>query len=138
MHSLRARLLAWLLGAVMLTGIAGGFVIYRNALVEANAFFDYHLRETALLLRDQVYGQVPSRGLPQEVPQYDFVVQVWALDGRRLAVHLCCTLHGARLQNRPEKAGQDHFLQRSQTDANFGRAPDYQRFPRSTAIPAAD
>ena len=84
MHSLRARLLAWLLGAVMLTGIAGGFVIYRNALVEANAFFDYHLRETALLLRDQVYGQVPSRGLPQEVPQYDFVVQVWALDGRRL------------------------------------------------------
>ena len=84
MHSLRARLLAWLLGAVMLTGIAGGVVIYRNALAEASAFFDYHLRETALLLRDQVYGQVPSRGLPQEVPQYDFVVQVWALDGRRL------------------------------------------------------
>ena len=84
MRSLRAQLLAWLLGAVMLTGIAGGIVIYRNALAEANAFFDYHLRETALLLRDQVYGQAPSSGLPQEVPQYDFVVQVWALDGRRL------------------------------------------------------
>lgn len=84
MHSLRARLLAWLLGAVILTGVAGGVVIYRNALAEANAFFDYHLRETALLLRDQVYGQAPTRGLPQEVPQYDFVVQVWALDGRRL------------------------------------------------------
>ena len=84
MNSLRARLLAWLLGAVILTGVAGGVVIYRNALAEANAFFDYHLRETALLLRDQVYGQAPTRGLPQEVPQYDFVVQVWALDGRRL------------------------------------------------------
>jgi two-component system OmpR family sensor kinase len=84
MLSLRARLLAWLLGAVVATGIAGGIVIYRNALAEANAFFDYHLRETALLLRDQVYGQAPARGLPQEVPQYDFVVQVWGLDGRRL------------------------------------------------------
>ena len=53
MKSLRGTLLAWLLGAVLLVGLAGGYVIYRNALSEANAFFDYHLRETALLLRDQ-------------------------------------------------------------------------------------
>lgn len=86
MNSLRARLLAWLLGAVMLIGLAGGFVIYRNALAEANAFFDYHLRETALLLRDQAYGFADRLGLPQEVPQYDFVVQVWSLDGRRIYV----------------------------------------------------
>lgn len=86
MNSLRARLLAWLLGAVLLIGIAGGFVIYRNALAEANAFFDYHLRETALLLRDQAYGFADRQGLPQEVPQYDFVVQVWSLDGRRIYV----------------------------------------------------
>jgi two-component system OmpR family sensor kinase len=83
-NSLRARLLAWLLGAVLLIGVAGGFVIYRNALGEANAFFDYHLRETALLLRDQAYGFAPPQGLPEEVPQYDFVVQVWSLDGQRL------------------------------------------------------
>ena len=50
MKSLRGTLLAWLLGAVLLVGLAGGYVIYRNALREANAFFDYHLRETALLL----------------------------------------------------------------------------------------
>jgi two-component system, OmpR family, sensor kinase len=84
MNSLRTRLLIWLLGAVLLTGVAGGFVIYRNALAEANAFFDYHLRETALLLRDQAYGFAAPQGLPEQVPQYDFVVQVWSLDGQRL------------------------------------------------------
>jgi two-component system OmpR family sensor kinase len=84
MNSLRTRLLLWLLGAVLLIGVAGSFVIYRNALAEANAFFDYHLRETALLLRDQAYGFAAPEGLPQEVPQYDFVVQVWSLDGQRL------------------------------------------------------
>jgi two-component system OmpR family sensor kinase len=86
MRSLRARLLAWLLGAVLLIGVTGGFIIYRNALAEADAFFDNHLRETALLLRDQAYGVAAVQGLPQEVPQYDFVVQVWTLDGRRIYV----------------------------------------------------
>lgn len=84
MNSLRARLLGWLLGGVLVVGIAGGLVIYRNALAEANEFFDEHLRETALLLRDQAYGFAAQPGLPQEVPQYDFVVQVWSLDGRRV------------------------------------------------------
>ena len=84
MNSLRTRLLLWLLGAVLLIGVAGSFVIYRNALAEANAFFDYHLRETALLLRDQAYGFAAPEGLPEQVPQYDFVVQVWSLDGQRL------------------------------------------------------
>ena len=86
MKSLRGTLLAWLLGAVLLVGLAGGYVIYRNALREANAFFDYHLRETALLLRDQAYGFSASPGLPEEIPQYDFVVQVWTLDGERVYV----------------------------------------------------
>jgi two-component system, OmpR family, sensor kinase len=84
MKSLRTRLLIWLLGAVLLIFVAGAIVIYRNSLAEANAFFDYHLRETAMLLRDQAYGFAAPQGLPQQVPQYDFVVQVWALDGERL------------------------------------------------------
>ena len=84
MKSLRTQLLLWLLGAVVIVGLAGGAVIYRNVLAEANAFFDYHLRETAFLLRDQAYGFAPSPGLPQEVPQYDFVVQVWSYDGERI------------------------------------------------------
>jgi len=50
--SIRARLLAWLIGGVVFIGVAGGWIVYRNALAEADAFFDYHLRQTALVLRD--------------------------------------------------------------------------------------
>ena len=84
MNSLRNNLLAWLLGAVAVVGVTGAWVSYRNALAEANAFFDEHLRETALLLRDQAYGYSNTPGLPQEIPDYDFVVQVWTLDGVRV------------------------------------------------------
>jgi len=84
MNSLRNKLLAWLLGAVAVVGAAGAWVSYRNALAEANAFFDDHLRATALLLRDQAYGFAATPGLPQEIPDYDFVVQVWTLDGVRV------------------------------------------------------
>jgi two-component system OmpR family sensor kinase len=83
-NSLRNRLLAWLLGAVTLVGAAGAWVSYRNALAEANAFFDDQLRQTAMLLRDQAYGFAATPGLPQEIPDYDFVVQVWTLDGVRV------------------------------------------------------
>jgi two-component system, OmpR family, sensor kinase len=82
--SLRARLLAWLLAGVVFVGAAGGWIVYRNALAEADAFFDYHLRQTALLLRDQ---PVEYLLLPQIAPNdaaYDFVVQVWTLDGVRV------------------------------------------------------
>ena len=64
LKSLRSTLLAWLLGAVLVVGLAGGYLIYRNALAEANAFFDYHLRATAMLLRDQAYGFARARVCP--------------------------------------------------------------------------
>jgi len=48
-------------------GAAGGWVVYRNALAEADEFFDYHLRETAMLLRDQAYGYVKKPFDPQAV-----------------------------------------------------------------------
>lgn len=78
--SLRARLLAWLLGGVVLVGVAGGMIVYGNALAEADAFFDYHLKETALILRDQPVEYVPP-SIPSNNAVYDFVVQVWTLDG---------------------------------------------------------
>jgi two-component system OmpR family sensor kinase len=84
MNSLRNRLLVWLLGSVVVAGAAGAWFSYRNALAEANAFFDYHLRETGLLLRDQAYGLAGTATVPPEVPGYDFVVQVWTLDGVRV------------------------------------------------------
>jgi two-component system OmpR family sensor kinase len=83
-RSLRARLLVWLLGGVLLVGAAGGWFVYRNALVEADAFFDYHLRQTALLLSDQPVEYLLNPAIPQTSADYDFVVQVWTLDGVRV------------------------------------------------------
>lgn len=84
MSSLRARLLASLLASVVLVGAAGGWIVYRNALAEADAFFDYHLRQTALILRDQpVEYLLPQQIAPTDAA-YDFVVQVWSLDGVRV------------------------------------------------------
>ena len=64
MNSLRAKLMFWLLGAVAVIGTGGAWVSYRHALAEADAYFDYHLREIAMLLRDQAYGFAANPGLP--------------------------------------------------------------------------
>src|ERR1700730_2715538 len=69
--SVRARLLGWLLGGVLLMGAAGGWFVYRNALVEADAFFDYHLRQTALLLRDQPVEYLLRQNIPGTSADYD-------------------------------------------------------------------
>ena len=84
MSSLRARLLVWLLGAVVLLGALGGAFVYRSALAEADAFFDYHLKQTALILRDQPVEYLGPSQLPATDAAYDFVVQVWTLDGVRV------------------------------------------------------
>jgi two-component system OmpR family sensor kinase len=84
MNSVRGRLLVWLLGGVLFVGAVGGWFVYRNALVEADAFFDYHLRQTALLLSDQPVEYLLSPDIPQTTADYDFVVQVWTLDGVRV------------------------------------------------------
>jgi two-component system, OmpR family, sensor kinase len=83
-RSIRARLLAWLIGGVVLIGITGGWVVYRNALAEADAFFDYHLRQTALILRDEPVEYSLGPRIPANDAAYDFVVQVWTLDGIRI------------------------------------------------------
>jgi two-component system OmpR family sensor kinase len=82
--SLRARLLAWLLGGVLFVGAGGGGIVYRNALTEADSFFDYHLRQTALILRDQPVEYLLAPQFPPADAAYDFVVQVWSLDGVRV------------------------------------------------------
>ena len=83
-RSLRARLLAWLLGGVALVGLTGGLVVYHNALQQADAFFDYHLEQTALILRDQPVEYLWPLAIPSSDSTYDFVVQVWTIDGHRI------------------------------------------------------
>jgi len=68
----------------VLIGVLGGWIVYRNALAEADAFFDYHLRQTALILRDEPVAYSDAPRIPANDASYDFVVQVWSLDGVRV------------------------------------------------------
>ncbi len=91
-RSLRARLLAWLLGGIAVVGLCGGVVVYRNALQQADGFFDYHLEQTALVLRDlpvEYLWPLPS-SIPSRARAYGFVIRVWTIYGQliyRTPVH---------------------------------------------------
>ncbi len=88
MKSLRARLLAGLLGVLALAAAVGGYGLYRSSLTEADELFDYQLRQTALAFRDRVYERAPepAPGFPlgDEQARWDFIVQVWSRDGVRV------------------------------------------------------
>ena len=84
MSSLRARLLAWLLGGIAAVGLSGSLVVYHNTLRQADAFFDYHLEQMALLLRDQPVEYLWPLEIPSRAAAYGFVVQVWTIDGQRI------------------------------------------------------
>ena len=81
MTSIRRRLTVWLLSSVLLAGLIAGGVVFYEARKQANALFDYQLRQIALTLRDREFtpGEI-ARAL-QESEQADFVIQVWSPDG---------------------------------------------------------
>jgi signal transduction histidine kinase len=83
MNSIRTRLLVSLLLTLALAALVLGGVTYRNALEEAEALFDYQLRQMALSLRDQ--GEI-SQDQAQAFGDagLDFVVQIWTVDGRTI------------------------------------------------------
>lgn len=83
-RSLRARLLGFLLGAIVVGVVTQAAIAYHTALAEANQIFDYHMEETALSLR---YGlplaEAEHRVRPPATERDDdFIVQVWSADGR--------------------------------------------------------
>ena len=83
MSSLRTQLLLWLLGALLLTGLAGAAALYRQALDEADLVFDQQLQETARALRDRSFLQ-PAPEYGEREAEADLVVQVWSLTGVRV------------------------------------------------------
>jgi hypothetical protein len=78
MRSIRRQLLFWLLAIVLLgVGIAG-WLIYRQALAEANELFDYQLQEIAAALPSEPFSQVlGSRDTGDE----GIVLQIWNRNG---------------------------------------------------------
>ena len=82
--SLRARLLAFLLAAIVLAAGAQAFVAYRTVLQEADEIFDYHMQQMALSLRSGLPPGAVAGGLGGPDQNFEFVVQVWTTDGVRI------------------------------------------------------
>ena len=83
LSTLRGRLFALLalLGAV--TALAVGGATYISVRAEADALFDYQLRQTALSLRDQ--GRIArDEAAALADPSFDYVVQIWSVQGLEL------------------------------------------------------
>lgn len=82
-HSLRRRLLWFVLVAILLAAVLQAVTAYRGALRQVDAMFDDHLQQMARSLR----GGIPL-GLPQAQDQgdsaYDLYVQIWGQDGTQI------------------------------------------------------
>lgn len=85
-RSLRMRLLAFLLAAIVLAGAVQGALAYRSALAEADALFDYHMQQTALALRSGLPADAQGIGTAPapEDENHEFIVQVWTNEGLRI------------------------------------------------------
>ena len=84
MKSLRARLLWFLLAAIVLAAGTQAFVAYRTVLNEADEIFDYHMQQMALSLRAGLPPSAAVSGLSDGDENFEFVVQVWTIDGQRI------------------------------------------------------
>lgn len=84
MKSLRARLLWFLLAAIVLAASTQAFVAYRAVLEEADGIFDHHMRQMALSLRAGLPPSSAVGGLGGGDENFEFIVQVWTLDGIRI------------------------------------------------------
>jgi len=79
--SIRRNLLAALLSALFLVGLAASAATYFAARREANQMFDYQLEQMALSLRDQA-PQAEAELFPEF--EHDFVIQMWGAGGALL------------------------------------------------------
>ncbi|MGJ7511360.1 ATP-binding protein [Variovorax sp. GT1P44] len=84
MKSLRARLLWFLLAAILLAAGTQAFVAYRTVLSEADDIFDHHMQQMALSLRAGLPPSATVGGIGAGDENFEFIVQVWTLDGIRI------------------------------------------------------
>jgi two-component system OmpR family sensor kinase len=83
-HSLRGRLLWYLLAAITIAAVAQASIAYRTALQDADQIFDYHMQQMALSLRSRVPMASTEEPANVDTPltgNDDLVVQVWSPDG---------------------------------------------------------
>jgi two-component system OmpR family sensor kinase len=80
-HSLRGRLLWFLLAAITMAAVAQAMIAYRSALYDADQIFDYHMQQMALSLRSGAPMANSTSGPITDAENNDLVVQVWTPDG---------------------------------------------------------
>jgi two-component system OmpR family sensor kinase len=82
-HSLRKRLLLYLLLAILLASVVQAITAYRGALQQADDMFDYHLQQMARSLRGGIPlgPPAPDSDAPGD---FDFYVQIWGPDGTQI------------------------------------------------------
>ena len=80
-HSLRGRLLWFLLAAITMAALAQAMIAYRSALYDADQIFDYHMQQMAFSLRSGVPMTNSASNPSSDNDNDDLVVQVWTPDG---------------------------------------------------------
>ena len=87
-HSLRGRLLWFLLAAITIAAVAQATIAYRTALHDADQIFDYHMQQMALSLRSSTPLSNDEARARQEAESAggndDMVVQMWSPDGAQM------------------------------------------------------
>src|SRR5215813_3799042 len=84
MNSIRRRLLVGLLGALTITGLAAAAGVYLKARDEANALFDYQLKQIALSLRDHAATALAVASTDQDSEEQEVVIKIWHETGLHL------------------------------------------------------
>ncbi|AUA59366.1 Sensor protein qseC [Achromobacter spanius] len=85
--SLRARLLFFLLAAIVVGALAQGAIAYRSTLAQADDIFDSLLQRTALSLGtgDGLLSTGPTQSRGAATPMADdLIIQIWTPDGLRV------------------------------------------------------
>lgn len=82
-HSLRTRLLWFLLVAISVTAAAQALIAYQTARSETDEIFDYQMQQMARSLRSvlPIAGRETFPDESHDEEHFDFAVQVWTLDG---------------------------------------------------------
>lgn len=85
-HSLRGRLLWFLLAAITLAALAQASIAYNAALDDADQIFDYHMQQMALSLRSSTpLSNTEAQNRQERIEtgpgNDDLVVQMWSPDG---------------------------------------------------------
>ncbi|ALM83796.1 ATP-binding protein [Bordetella sp. N] len=84
-HSLRARLLFFLLASILIAALVQGVFAYRSTLQQTDQIFDAQLVSTATSLTagDGLLSATPMPA-PSAAPADDLIIQIWTASGARL------------------------------------------------------